>query len=160
MKANEKNIGWIGANIGYRAYFNKFCDNDFTVIILSNYHLTPINEIVSKFKAIYHGEKYELPKATNRKAITLDESIMKKYEGVYALEMDTKMKFEFKMEDGKFYFIQLLNNDKSELHAESENKFFYDFDSEDTIVFDQDEKGNYSMIISAQGMQLKGTKVE
>jgi CubicO group peptidase (beta-lactamase class C family) len=165
MKGGKESISWTGGNIGYSTRFKQMYQPEITIIVLSNIHAAPVSQISKDIEAIILGQEYEVPKAIYRESIAVSEDILQHYVGTFQLEMDQSMSFRFFVEDGKLFFVQIINGeeqpkeDKTEVYAESENTFFLDPTSEDSIIF-RKEDGQIIMFMTFQGMELKALPVE
>jgi len=122
-----------------------------TYIFLSNYGEMPLVQITKDIPDIVAGKPYKIPTKTNWVAVKLNEDILQRYIGKYALKIDIKQTFELKSENGKLYFVQGVDN-KTELFAESETLFFSDPQSDDIFEFVLDEKTKtYKMFLTVEG---------
>ena len=159
MLNDKGEIVHAGAIDGYKSYFYKNTKTGLTYIFLSNYSQIPIVQITKDIPDIVAGKPYKIPTKIERIAIQLNEDILKKYIGKYALKIDEKQKFELKLENGKLYFAQ-DDATKTELFPESETVFFGDPQSDDIFKFVFDEKTKtYKMFLTTEGIRLETIKL-
>jgi len=140
-----------GAIDGYKSYFYKNPQTGLTYIFLSNYGEIPLVQITKDIPDIVAGKPYKIPAKTIRVAIKLNEDILQKYVGKYALKIDIKQTFELKSENGKLYFVQ-DGDKKTELFAETGTLFFSDPETDDVFEFVYDDKTKtYTMFLTVEG---------
>lgn len=160
MLNDKGEVVHAGSIDGYKSYFIKNTKSGLTYIFLSNYAEIPLVQITKDIPDIVAGKPVKLPTRTNRVAVKVEESILKRYVGKYALKIDTKQTFELITENGKFYFVQGVN--RTELFPESETLFFADPHSDDDIFeFVLDEKSQtYKMFMTVEGgIRLEAVKI-
>jgi len=140
-----------GAIDGYKSYFYKNTKTGLTYIFLSNYSEIPLVQMTKDIPDIVAGKPYKIPSKTNRVAVKINEDVLQRYVGKYALKIDVKQTFELKSENGKLYFVE-DGDKKTELFAESETLFFSDPLSDDIFEFILDEKTKtYKMFLTVEG---------
>lgn len=140
-----------GSIDGYKSYFYKNPKTGLTYILLTNYGEIPLVQITRDIPDIVAGKPYKMPTKTNRIAVTLNEAVLQRYVGKYALKIDIKQTFELRSEGGKLYFVQ-DGEKKTELFAENETLFFTDPQSDDILEFVLDErKKTYTMFMTVEG---------
>jgi CubicO group peptidase (beta-lactamase class C family) len=155
---NDNGVVAHGGTIeGYKSYFHKNAKTGLTYIFLSNYSQIPFVRMTTDIPDIVAGKPYKIPTIVNRIAAELNEDILKRYVGKYALKIDEKQKFELKLENGKLYFAQ--GAAKTELFPESEIVFFTDPQTDDIFEFVLDEKTRtYKMFLTTEGIRLETIK--
>ena len=157
MLNDKAELVHAGAIDGYKSYFYKNTKTGLTYIFLSNYSQIPFVQMTKDIPDIVAGRPYKLPAIVNRIAVALDENILKRYVGKYALKVDEKQKFELRLENGKLYFAQ--DATKTELFPESETIFFTDPQTDDIFEFVFDEKNKtYKMFLTTEGIRLETIK--
>ncbi|MEK7724788.1 MAG: serine hydrolase, partial [Acidobacteriota bacterium] len=116
----RRRIAHGGNATGFITYFAYYPEDRVTVIVLSNNQRGSSGKINDVLSAITFGEKYEIPK--ERKAISVAPSALEKYIGEYEYQYPPG-KFTISLENGKL-MAQRNAESKTEMFAESENKFF------------------------------------
>ncbi|MCK5147539.1 serine hydrolase, partial [bacterium] len=124
MKGDNDYIRWTGGNIGYNSYFKKSFTTHLTVIILSNFHITPMNKVVEDINALMDSKPYELPTLINNIAVPVAPEILKLYVGQYQLEVDKNIKFDIQFTEGRLILTQLGTENRDELFPKSDTQFF------------------------------------
>ena len=160
MLNDKAEVVHAGSIDGYKSYFLKNTKTGLTYIFLSNYAEIPLVQMTKDIPDIVAGRPYKLPTKTNRVAVKVEESILKRYVGKYALKIDIKQTFELITENGKLYFVQGVQ--RTELLPESEILFFADPHSDDDVFeFVLDEKTKtYKMFMTVEGgIRLEAIKV-
>lgn len=151
MLNDKGEVVHAGSIDGYKSYFYKNTKTGLTYIFLSNYAEIPLVQMTKDIPNIVAGKPYKLPTKTNRIAIKVDEKVLQRYVGKYALKIDTKQTFEVTPENGKLYFVQ--GSQRTELFPESETLFFTDPHSDDDVfefVLD-DKTQTYKMFLTVEG---------
>ena len=155
MLNDKGEVVHAGAIDGYKSYFYKNTKTGLTYIFLSNYSQIPFVQMTKDIPDIVAGKPYKIPTKVDRIAIDLNEDVLKRYVRKYALKVDTKQKFELKLENGKLYFTQ-DDGTKTELFAESEIVFFSDPQTDDIFEFVYDEETKtYKMFLTTEGIRLE-----
>ena len=158
MLNDKGEVVHAGSIDGYKSYFYKNTKTGLTYIFLSNYSQIPFVQMTKDIPDIVVGKPYKVPTKIERVAVELNEDILKRYVGKYALKIDEKQKFELKLEKGKLYFTQ-DDGTKTELFAESETVFFSDPQTDDIFEFVFEEKTqNYKMFLTTEGIRLETIK--
>lgn len=156
IKSKSGLIAWTGGSEGISTHAQFDTKTGHKFVMLANYDQIPLEDILNNIEKILNGERVALPKATNRIAVAVDESVIKKYVGVYDIIDGGHIILEFKLEKGGLVLYQ--NGSKlSNLHAESETVFFYDKKVDESFEFLEVE-GDWELKMGWKGMKLKGVK--
>ena len=157
---NEKSeVVHAGATDGYKSYFYANVKSGLTYIVLSNYSQIPFVQITRDIPDIIAGKPYKIPTKTQRVAVALDEAILKRYVGRYALKIDEKQIFELVLEGKKLYFVQ-GGQTKTELFPESETVFFTNPATDDIFEFVKDDSSqSYKMFLTTEGIRLESVRL-
>ena len=149
-----------GAIDGYKSYFLLNTKTGLTYIFLSNYADITLVQMSKDVPEIVAGRAYRLPRKTNRIAIELNENILNRYVGTYALKIDRNQTVEFKAENGKLYILE-DNGTKTELFAERETVFFSDPQKDDVFEFVWDKEAKtYTLFLTVEGgIRLEAIKL-
>jgi dienelactone hydrolase len=94
-------------------------------------------------------------KKFRHKAITISDSQLKKYEGVYVSERDT---LKIEMENGKLMLKP--GNESIEIKPSSDKRFFWDDNSVDEVSFLHDKKGAVSGFTLLADVKMDFKKVQ
>jgi len=105
------------------------------------------------------NKPYELPQKINRKAIAVDEQVLKKYEGKYRVKEFNNNVFEYKVEEGKLVMYQ-DGERGGVLNAETDRTFFDVPDAEDYFEFKKVDDKNYKLIFHYKKVELEGIKIK
>lgn len=97
---NRKDITHNGGLQGFLTEIHRYVDDDFAIVILSNYGFTAVNKLCSVIESITFEEKYEMP--TKPPIFPISEDLLNNYLGVYEDDGD---KIEFKKEDDNLFLI-------------------------------------------------------
>jgi len=127
---------------GFSTHIARLVDDDICIITLGNTDFNGASLINMDIAAILFGEKYEIPGI--KKAITVEEKILKKYIGEYELEKGFTITITV---EGGNLVLQGTNQPKFTMLAETEKDFFLN-DFPVSITFEMDKKGK------ATGMTL------
>jgi CubicO group peptidase (beta-lactamase class C family) len=101
MNGNRRVIHHNGGCEGFLAEIHRYVDDDFAVVVLSNYGFTAVNKLCKVIASIVFGEDYEMP--VKPEAFPLSDHTLEGYLGVYE---EAGFKLELKKEtDGLFITI-------------------------------------------------------
>lgn len=144
-----------GGIFGFNAALTRSdADNSF-VILLNNVGNPKLDEITKTILAIINDKPYELPKL--KKEVKLDESILRKYIGVY--EIVPQFKISISVENGQI-IAQATGQPKFRLFAQSE-KYFFVKAVEAEIEFIVNDKNEVEKLVLYQGGKtMPAKKVE
>lgn len=81
MNNNRKIVHHNGGCEGFLAEIHRYVDDDFAVVVLSNYGFTAVNKLCKDIAAIAFGEKYEVP--LKPPVFSLSHEILESYLGLY-----------------------------------------------------------------------------
>jgi CubicO group peptidase (beta-lactamase class C family) len=148
-----------GGRPGYRAYFYKNLKSGLTFIFVSNYSDIPIEKIIAVVPAIAAGKTFDVPHITDRKEISLDTALLKRYAGTYRLDADQSQVFTVTVANGKLVLTDQAGS--TVMIADTETSFFEKPDSEDGIVFiPSGQSAKYQMVFKSNGLTLKTTRIQ
>jgi CubicO group peptidase (beta-lactamase class C family) len=154
---NKKLIFQNGNLPGFATFHVQVPDDDIVVILLCNVDdasdLTSLEPIATDLLKLMYNLPYQLPK--NRKAVPVEETVLRHYVGNYQLAPDRTLAIT--LEAGKL-FLQVTNQPRFELFAESETEFFLKVvDAQLTIH--KDASGKVSHIVVHQGGDTIAKKI-
>jgi hypothetical protein len=148
----HKQIGHRGGINGFTSMFERFPDDDATVIVLSN--VEGGSAVARGLTAILFGEKYDLP--VERKAVGIDPRLLDRYAGAYE---SGAMKITVRNESGRLT-IEPTGQSKAELYPMSDTEFFLKL-VDATITFVPDENGIAKQLVLNQGgMKVTAKRVK
>jgi CubicO group peptidase (beta-lactamase class C family) len=130
---NRSVINHNGGCEGFLAEIQRYVDDNFAVVVLSNYGFTAVHKLCTNIAAIALDDKDDMPAKPER--FSLNPVILESYMGVYE---ETGLKLELKKEEVN---ISLIINDEYVLPAYpiSEDTFHHTWIDEDyTITKDDD----------------------
>ena len=157
LKNKEEQIGWSGGGDGILTHAKASLKSGYEIAFFSNFDDIAFGDILKDVERIMTGQKYELPKVINRKAIELDQSTMEQYTGKYRVREFNNQLFEFRIEEGNFVFYQ--NGERNAvLQPESDSTFFYEPTDEDYFEFRESEEGGYRLIFYYKSVEIEGEK--
>jgi CubicO group peptidase (beta-lactamase class C family) len=99
MNNSRKVVHHNGGHEGFLTEIHRYVDDDFTVVVLSNYGFTAVNKLCKVIASIAFEETYELP--VKPEEFLIDESILESYIGIYEAE---GLGLEVKREEDKIFF--------------------------------------------------------
>jgi CubicO group peptidase (beta-lactamase class C family) len=134
MNGNRRVVHHSGGCEGFLAEIHRYVDDDFAVVVLSNYGFTAVNKLCKAIASIVFGESYELP--VKPEIFPLSDDKLETYLGVYE---DDGIKLELKKEKSD---ISLIIDDEYILPAYpiSENVLHHTWIDEE-YTFTKDEEG-------------------
>lgn len=101
FNGNRRDVHHDGGCEGFLADIHRYVDDNFAVVVLSNYGFTAINKLCSVITSIVFGEKYEMP--VKHEVFPLSDNVLENYLGVYE---ENGFKLELKKEkDGLVLII-------------------------------------------------------
>ena len=152
---NRRVVAHSGGITGFTSFIARFPDDRVTVIVLSNNEDAPSQKIGGALTAIVFGEDYKIPQ--ERRAVALDPKILYAYAGQYQLA--PTFIITVTNENGRL-MAQATGQEKFELFAESETKFFLKaVDAQVTFV--KDAGGRITQLILHQnGRDLPALKIK
>lgn len=136
---------------GFSYSLKKDDEKQQTILILSNRKHPVAREMSESIEKILNKEEYELP--LPRQEIAINPSLLKEYEGTYA--MNESMNLTFVTERDSLFVI--MGENKVELKPQSENQFFM-FESDASIRFERDSTNKVSKAILLDGF-LEGNTI-
>ena len=143
-----------GQTAGYTSALYVYPPKDLAVVVLCNTASEHTTELAEKILQSLLGIKPE-PIAVH-KTLDVDPAVLKSYEGMYVLSLAFALTIT--VEDGKL-MAQATNQQKCQLFAESDTKFFYKV-VDAQVSFEKDDKGNVNKLILHQnGQDMPGIKV-
>ena len=135
MNGNRKVVQHNGSCEGFLTEIHRYVDDDFAVVVLSNYGFTAVNKLCKVIAAIAFGDNVEMP--TKPQAVPLSSDRLESYLGIYE-EVGIKLELKRNMKD-----ISLIIDDETVLpvYPISENVFHHTWiDEEYSITKDDDDK--------------------
>lgn len=81
MNSNRRVVHHNGGCEGFLAEIHRYVDDDFAVVVLSNYGFTAVGKLCNVIASIAFGEKYELP--AKPEVFSLNDNVLESYLGVY-----------------------------------------------------------------------------
>jgi len=85
---------------GFLTEIHRYVDDNFAVVILSNYGFTAVNKLCNEIASIAFGEKYEVPKKPE--VFPISDNVIKNYLGVYE---EDDFKLELKKENNDIFLV-------------------------------------------------------
>ena len=156
-----KTVGHGGSDAGFRSQVVRFPEENFAVIVLSNFSAINTNRLAMQVADIYLSKKTIEKKPSKKKAerasLELDPKILESYEGIYQIRPDYIL--TIKKQDEQLT-VQGTGGRKYVLYAESERLFFRR-NANFEITFNINNVGDITNItIQENGRELEGTKIK
>ena len=149
----HKMISHNGGIEGFNTTLAYYPDDKLVVAVLGNLNSAAPGEIANKLAAIVHGEAVALP--AERKEIAVSSKVLAQYVGTYDLAPDFSLTMTV---EGDHLMTQATGQQKLELYAESETKFFLKV-VDAQVEFFKNDKGEVTHLVLHQGgRDMKGTK--
>ncbi len=138
INCNKRVVHHSGSCEGFLTEIHRYVDDDFCVVVLSNYGFTAVNKLCKDIAAIAFGDKYEMP--AKPEAYDLNPETLNSYLGIYGGE---GFKLELKKEKDD---LNLIIDDEYVLPAYpiGENILHHTWIDEE-YVFEKDEEGQPSL---------------
>lgn len=138
INGSRRVIHHSGSCEGFLTEMHRYVDDDFAVVILSNYGFTAVNKLCKEIAALAFEEKDELP--VKPEVYPMSNSTLESYLGIYE---EGDLKLELKKEHER---ISLVINDETVLSAYpvSENTFHHTWIDEEYTI-NKDENGQLSL---------------
>ena len=133
---NYQIVSHAGRDTGYRSFIMLVPEKSLGIVASTNYDRTPIENIMEAALTISLGEEF-VPR-NERKAISLDPSILRQYAGVYEIAPEVMLKITL---DGKRLLTQVGQQPKVEIFPESETTFFLKI-ADVRMIFEKNDKGD------------------
>ena len=155
-----KTVGHGGSDAGFRSQVVRFPEENFAVIVLSNFSAINTNRLAMQVADIYLSKKTIEKKPSKKKAerasLELDPKILESYEGIYQIRPDYIL--TIKKQDEQLT-VQGTGGRKYVLYAESERLFFRR-DTNFEIFFEINNVGDITKItVQDNGREIEGTKI-
>jgi CubicO group peptidase (beta-lactamase class C family) len=134
MNGNRRVVHHNGGCEGFLTEIHRYVDDDFAVVVLSNYGFTAVNKLCKVIAAIAFGENVEMP--MKHEAYPLSSDVLESYLGVYE-DIGTKLELKKAKED-----ILLIIDDEYVLpvYPISENVLHHTWIDEE-YTFTKDDEG-------------------
>ena len=97
---NRRVVQHNGGCEGFLTEIHRYVDDNFAVVILSNYGFTAVNKLCNEIASIALGEKYEMPKKPG--VFPISDNVLKNYLGVYE---EDDFKLELKKENNDIFLV-------------------------------------------------------
>lgn len=143
----KRRLSHSGGIPGYITIISRVPADDITIILLSNASNQTVGKISNNIYSILYHQKYELPKV--RKAISLDKSAMKEYEGEY--EVRPGLMVTIYPNDSVLIATPTGQSAKT-LYAEKKD-FFFEKEEDVQLDFTRNDKGEIDGFLFHQGGQ-------
>lgn len=144
-----------GANEGFRCtYYGSFEGGNGVVVMVNSDDGTIMDEIVNSVAKIYNFKG--LYRSTLKKLVTVADSVLKQYTGVYELRPKHNLTIS---QQGSHLFGQPDGDQKFEIYAESQSKFFLK-QVPIEVEFVKDETGKIVKCIIYQGGPHDAKKIK
>jgi hypothetical protein len=141
----HKAIQHGGGIEGFNTELAYYPDDNLTVVVLGNVNGGAPGEIATKLAALSHGETVTLP--SERKEITLDSTVLKRYVGAYRMASGVNL---ITLE-GNQLFSKLGNQPAVPIFPESRSMFFLKVVDAEVEFSRNDNQGRPTQLILHQG---------
>jgi CubicO group peptidase (beta-lactamase class C family) len=131
---NRKVVQHNGGCEGFLAEIHRYVEDDFAVVVLSNYGFTAVNKLCKAIASIAFEEEYEMP--VKPSVLSLSAEVLENYLGVYE---DNNINLELKKENEDIFLI-IDDEYTFPVYPVSENVFHHAWIDED-YSFTKDEDG-------------------
>jgi CubicO group peptidase (beta-lactamase class C family) len=131
---NRKVVQHNGGCEGFLAEIHRYVEDDFAVVVLSNYGFTAVNKLCKAIASIAFEEEYEMP--VKPSVLSLSAEVLENYLGVYE---DNNINLELKKENEDIFLI-IDDEYTLPVYPVSENVFHHAWIDED-YSFTKDEDG-------------------
>lgn len=135
MNGSRKVVNHNGGCEGFLAEIHRYIEDDFAVVVLSNYGFTAVNKLCKDIAAISFGEKYEMP--VRPEVFPLIDNVLESYLGVYE---EAGFKLELRR-DGDGMALVIDNEYVLPVYPAGENVFHHTWIDEDYTIT-KDENGD------------------
>jgi len=157
LKNKDGIIAKDGGSKGIRAQVYSDLENHFDFVLLANYDEVPFFDTIDAMVKLMKSEPVEYPKEINRKAITLDEEVLRRYEGSYIFADFDGLVFDVKVKGNHLVIYQ--NDEKiGTLQAETPTVFFEDPKAAESFEFIKNESGTYDALMGWKGILVEGKR--
>ena len=157
LKNENGVIAKDGGSKGIRAQVYSDLGNHFDFVLLANYDEMPFFDTIDAMVKLMKSEPVEYPNEINRKAITLDEEVLRRYEGSYVFADFDGLVFEVKVE-GHHLVIYQDGEKAGVLQAESPTVFFENPKAAESFEFIKNESGTYNALMGWKGIVVEGKR--
>jgi len=157
LKDKNNVIQKDGGSDGIRTQIYTNLEHNYSFILLTNYDAIPFMKTIEDFPKIMEGKTYEIPKEIHRKAITISNDTLEKYNGIYVFSDMNNLELTVKATNGALSIFQ----DKelvASLLAETENIFFENPKEAESFEFIKNQNASYDVLMGWKGVVLKGIK--
>jgi len=97
---NRRGVQHNGGCEGFLTEIHRYVDDNFAVVILSNYGFTAVNKLCNGITSIAFGEEYEMPKKPE--VFPISDNVLENYLGVYE---EDGFKLELKKENNDIFLV-------------------------------------------------------
>jgi len=151
----KRRLSHGGGIPGYITTLSRVPADDVTIILLSNASNQTIGKISNSIYAILYHQKYELPE--ERKAISLDATTMKQYEGEYEIKPELIVKISAK---DSVLIADPTGQSAKTLYAEKKD-FFFEKEEDVQLEFTRNDKNEIDGFVFHQsGQEIKCKKIK
>jgi CubicO group peptidase (beta-lactamase class C family) len=144
-----KSVMHGGSWVGFRTFIQRFPEQHFTVVILSNLAQMGVNGLAGQISKIFLRDKMTFPVA-----IKVDSKVLQEYVGRYEVAPGIVGKIS---RDGSSLFLKQPDGTQWRLLAETPDRFFLDGREEESVTFNRDQNGK---VISLRAAGITARKVE
>jgi CubicO group peptidase (beta-lactamase class C family) len=135
MNNGKRVVHHGGGHEGFLTEIHRYIDDDFAVVVLSNYGFTAVNKLCKVIASISFGEDYE--KSNKPEQFPIDKDVLEGYIGIYETE---DIKLEVKMKGDEVIFT-IDDEYWLPMYPTAENIFHHRWIDEE-YSFTKDEEGS------------------
>jgi CubicO group peptidase (beta-lactamase class C family) len=151
----RKRVWHNGTMNGFYSEFNRYIDENITIIVLSNVNLTPVDVICERLAKIVMGEEVLPPNPVSRISIASNE--LSKYAGIYNSGEETNSKDSVEATQLKEALDKLTNIDMPKFAVGLFYEIFYQYgiDPKKTVVVTYEDDTLYLFMQKNKGAWFK-----
>lgn len=146
-------VGHSGGTGGFYTYIMRLDREDVCIVLLSNmrYSGVDLNSMAKNIVKCIYDSSYIIPEP--RKVISLNTNVMKRYEGEYALLLDTSISVTFRLDDNRMLFT-VTDQPEDRAYPQSETLFFAKT-ADVQFEFVADGKQGYKLVLRQHGQAFE-----
>ncbi|QYR22477.1 beta-lactamase family protein [Paenibacillus sp. sptzw28] len=151
----RKRVWHNGTMNGFYSEFNRYIDENITIIVLSNVNLTPVDVICERLAKIVMGEEVVPPNPVVRISIASDE--LRKYAGIYNTGEETNSKDSVEEAQLREALDKLTSIDNPKFAVGLFYEIFYEYgiDPTKTVVVTYEDDAIYLFMQKNKGAWFK-----
>lgn len=154
--AGKPVLAHSGGINGFLTYFLRIEEEDVCIVLLSNIYFPGANnkQIANDIVRCLYDSSFRVPAV--RREVQLSDRLMQRYEGTYAMTIDTSIVLTIEVDRGRM-LLRLAGQPEDRIYPQSETLFFAR-SADAQFEFVPDPRGGYKILLHQHGEQYEALR--